>query len=167
MNAGKSSIVALRFPAYNATGKIRISVSHPDPFTGLWIFSAERSKLSAPAPRSWTQQINATSDELQVREEIVRSDGSQTVLTVQARFDGEEYPVSGSPAVDAIAYRRVDANRIAGTGRKNGRVSLRETVIADPNDGTLTLTYSLYGGDREVANGEAVFQKNPGSGGTV
>jgi hypothetical protein len=96
-----------------------------------------------------------------VREEIIRSDGSQTVLTVQARFDSEEYPVIGSPAVDTIAYTLVDANHITGTGRKNGSVSLRETVIADPMSGTLTMTYSLYGGGREVEAVLRFFKRTP------
>jgi hypothetical protein len=137
---------------------MRIRVGQSDPFTGLWIFSTERSNLSTPAPRGWMQQINATSAEVKVREEIIRSDGSQTVVTVQARFDGKDYPVSGSPAADTIAYTRVDANHIAGTGKKNGSVPLKETVTADPEDGTLTLTYSLYGGAREIASGVAVFR---------
>ena len=117
--------------------------SQPDPFTGTWIFSAERSRLSTPPPRSWAQQIDATSEEVRVREEIIRADGSQTAVTVQARFDGEEYPVSGSPAADTIAYIRASRNRIAGTGKKGGSVSLQETVVAAPEGGTLTLTYSF------------------------
>jgi len=89
------------------------------PFTGTWQFRANLSELSAETPRSWTQQIAATSDELNVREEIVRSDGSPIVSTARAMFDGHEYPVSGSSAAGTMAYTRVDIHRISGTGRKN------------------------------------------------
>ncbi|HKW99100.1 MAG TPA: hypothetical protein VJN43_15275 [Bryobacteraceae bacterium] len=131
--------------------------SAPDPFTGIWIFDTVRSNLSTPAPRSWTQTIEIHGDDIQVREEIARHDGSQTIVAVRARFDGADYPVTGSPAADAIAYRRIGTHQIAGAGKKGGIVSLRETV--EIAGGRLRLTYSLYSAGREVASGVAVFVK--------
>ena len=130
-----------------------------DPFTGTWRFNAQLSKLSTPAPRSWVQEIIVSPDEVEVHENIVRPDGSQTVVTVLARFDGRECPVSGSNAADTIAYTRVDRNSIIGTGRKNGVITLTETVTASPASQTLTLRYSILDGAQEVANGVAVFEK--------
>ena len=126
-----------------------------DPFTGTWLFSAERSKLSTPAPASWTQRIIATHDGVDVREEIVQPGGSVSLVTFQARFDGGDYPVAGSPEVDSVAYTRIDRNRIEGTGRKNGRMALRESVSVA--DSTLTLAYSLYNDAAEESSGVAVF----------
>jgi len=59
-----------------------------DPYTGSWRFNAQRSKLSTPAPQSWVQEIRVSGDEVEVRENIVRLDGSETVRSVRARFDG-------------------------------------------------------------------------------
>jgi hypothetical protein len=131
-----------------------------DPFTGTWRFNAQLSKLSTPSPRSWVQEIIASPDEVEVHENIVRPDGSQTVVTVLARFDGREYPASGSHAADTIAYTRVDRNSILGTGRKNGVITLTETVTVSPASQNLTLRYSILGGAEEVANGVAVFEKD-------
>jgi hypothetical protein len=78
-------------------------------------------------------------------------------VTIQARFDGKEYPVKGSSFVDSIAYTRAD-NTITGTGWKGGVVSLRETIAANPKGDTLTATFSLYGGGRQVGSGVAVFR---------
>ena len=35
-----------------------------------------------------------------MQQEIVRSDGTATILRAQASFDGKQYPVEGSPIVD-------------------------------------------------------------------
>jgi hypothetical protein len=125
-----------------------------DPFTGVWRFNAARSRVGAP-PESWIQEIAATPSDVHVREEIVRA-GSRTVVTVDAKFDGRDYPVNGWPMADVIAYAR-DGNRISGTAKKNGIVSLRETIVA--SDDSLTMTYAVFGGGKEVAAGVAVFEK--------
>jgi hypothetical protein len=131
-----------------------------DPFTGVWKFNHDHSTTSSPPPHSWTQRIEATAHEVTVREEIVSSEGAApTVVEIQARFDGLEYPVTGSTAADTITYSRIDTHRISGTGIKNGRTTLRESLAVSPDGQTLTVNYSIYRGDRIVANGIAVFEK--------
>jgi len=129
-----------------------------EPFHGTWRFNPQLSYMCTPAPHSWIQEINAGPDEVAVREEIIRPDGSEIVLRVRARFDGADYPVEGSPAVDTIAYTRADRHAICGIGKKDGRVALTETVLADPEKRTLTLIYNYLLGERTVAYGVAVFQ---------
>jgi len=59
-----------------------------------------------------------------------------------------------------IAYTRVDQNTISGAGKKNGIVSLTETVTVAPENGTLTLSSALHAGPTVVANGIAVFERD-------
>jgi hypothetical protein len=118
------------------------------------------SKLSTQSPRYRIQEILSNFDEVHVRENIVRADGSETVVSIRAKFDGKEHPVEGSPAPDTIVYTRVDRNTISGTGKKNGVVSLTETVTVAPENGALTLSYSLHAGPKVIANGIAVFEKD-------
>jgi hypothetical protein len=114
-----------------------------DPFTGEWTFNAERSDLSSPAPKKWLQQILATPDEVHVREEITNLDGSLRVVWVKAEFDGMDYPVTGSPVADVIAYTLLDDNNISGIAKKNDGFSLRETLSAAPSGETLTYIFRL------------------------
>jgi len=114
--------------------------------------------MCTPAPHSWIQEISAGPDEVAIREEIVRPNGTELVLRVLARFDGADYPVEGSQAVDTIAYTRTDRHTISGIGKKGGIVSLTETVKADPDQGTLTLIYKYLMGEQTIAHGIAVFQ---------
>lgn len=129
-----------------------------EPFHGTWRFNPQLSNLCLPAPHSWIQEIKAGPDEVAVREDIVRSDGTEIVRHVRARFDGTDYPVEGARAVDTIAYTRTDRHTISGIGKKNGIISLTETVKADPDRGTLTLNYRYLMGEQTIAHGVAVFQ---------
>jgi hypothetical protein len=141
--------------------KLELAMSEQDdPFTGTWRFNAKRSKLSTPLPQSWVQQIIVMRDEVWVRETIVRMDGSRTVVEVLARFDGNDYPVAGSPVADTIAYKRVSSNIISGIGKRNGDITPTETVTVTPQTRTLTLSYSIRSGTLEVANGIAVFERH-------
>lgn len=114
--------------------------------------------MCSPAPHSWIQEISAGTDEVAVREEIVRLDGSELVLRVHAKFDGTDCAVEGSAVVDTMAYTRTDRNAICAIGKKDGRVSVTETLLADPDGRTLTLIYNYLISERDVAHGVAVFQ---------
>jgi hypothetical protein len=131
-----------------------------DPFTGTWRFNPQRSTLSTTPPQSWVQEIIATPDEVHVLETIVRLDDPQTVEEVMARFDGADYPVTGSPAADTMAYRRTSSHSISGTGKKDGVITLMETVTVAPERNTLTLSYSVHSAGHVVSSGIAVFEKN-------
>ena len=128
--------------------------------TGRWRFNAQISRLSTPTPQNWLQKVIATAEAISVREEIMRPDGSMTVLSLRAKFDGMDYRVKGSPVVETIAYTRSNQLTIVGTGKKHGAVSLTETVMVDPKAGRLTLDYQLHNGDQVLASGLACFQRD-------
>lgn len=152
----KKQVLAMR----TVTGRAPDVEDILDPFTGKWRFNAELSKLTTPPPRSWFQEISASADDVAVCEHIVTSDGSETRVSVHARFDGNDYPVAGSPIADTISYTRPDPARIFGAGKKNGLTSLQETLVVAPGRNTLTITYSIHAGGKVVAEGAAVFQRD-------
>lgn len=129
------------------------------PFTGDWVFNAERSDLSSTAPKKWLQQILITSDEVHVREEISGLDDSLRVVNVKAKFDGMDYAVTGSPVAEVIAYTLLDKYTVSGVAKKNGGVSLRETLTAAPDGKMLTLRYEVFAGQKTIAHGVAVFDR--------
>lgn len=128
-----------------------------DPFTGVWHFAPELSALSTPAPSSWLQEITVRDNEISVREQTVRTDGTNMTQSLRAKFDGTPYPVTGSPLVDSIAYTRVDSHTIAGTGYKQSTQVLVETVSVSKDLKSLTVDYKIQIGDRIAAYGTAVF----------
>lgn len=130
-----------------------------DPFTGTWTFQPAKSKMNAPGVQHWVQHITVSGDVIRVHEDVISSAGKHADVHIEAKFDGKDYPVTGSSLADAIAYQRVDAHSIRGTGKKNGTVSLHETIVLTPDGASLTLVFSIFSGEKEVANGVAVFEK--------
>ena len=129
-----------------------------DPFVGVWRLNPATSQLTA-SPRAWVQTISVDGGWIDVHEEIVRADGSSSKVAVRARFDGRDYPVTGTALVDSMAYSR-EGNTIVGTGKKNGVVSLRESMTAD--DVQMIADLSIYLHEQEVVKGIANFHKVAG-----
>ena len=81
-----------------------------------------------------------------------------TVL-LHATFDGEDHAVSGSPLMDTVACTRLVPHVIACTGKKAGALTLTDTLTASPDAEVLTLIYSIFDGNQEVANGTGIFER--------
>lgn len=107
----------------------------------------------------WTQEIVAGRAGLTVREAFTIADGTETTLSVQAAFDGTDYAVEGSAAIETMAYERPDPNTIVATGKKSGSVCLTETVTVEAATGMMTQRYQVYRGAYVVATGVAVFER--------
>ena len=96
-------------------------IAAADPFSGAWTLNLLKSKLPPPLPRSQIVHIKANRTGIHVREEVVNEDGRSMTVTVKAKFDGKDYPVSGSPSADSVAYRRIDSHTLKGVVKKAGR----------------------------------------------
>jgi hypothetical protein len=130
-----------------------------DPFTGTWTLNLSKSMLPPPVPRSIVSHIDCDAKSVSVREEIVDASGQRQTATVKAAFDGQDYPIAGSPVVDAVSYQRIDSHTLKGTSKKAGKVLVYETVIVSSDGKTMTATYSgADTGGRQVT-GTAVFDK--------
>jgi hypothetical protein len=110
-------------------------------------------------PQSWVLQIRASQSDVSHREEIITSDGSEMTVVLHASFDGEDHAVSGTPLMDTIACTRPAPHVIAATGKKAGAVTLTDTLTASPDGEVLTLTYSIFDGNHEVAKGTGIFER--------
>src|SRR5687767_10655130 len=104
-------------------------------------------------PRSWVLQIRASESDISHREEIITFDGSATTVVLHATFDGEDHAVTGSPLMDTIACTRPASHVISSLGKKAGAVTLTDTLTVSRDGEVLTLTYSIFDGDQEVAKG--------------
>ena len=92
-----------------------------------------------------------------MREQIVDDKGRESSVTLAAKFDGNDYPVTGSPHTDAVAYRRIDEHTISGYIKKASNVLLKEKVVISADGKTMTSNYYASQGDAVL--GFAVFDK--------
>jgi hypothetical protein len=106
-------------------------------FTGTRRFNPQRSSLNFGAEER-VKEITASADEVEVHENILRQDDSQITLAIRARFDGRDYSVTGSPAVDTIAYTRVGTPSPE-LAWKTGRSPSQRRLTVSSETGLLTL----------------------------
>lgn len=66
----------------------------------------------------------------------METEGERENVTVDAKFDGKDYPVKGSSVTDAAAYQRVDSHTLKGTAKKAGKVLVRETAVVSKDGRT-------------------------------
>lgn len=131
-----------------------------DPFTGKWVYQPDKSHSTGPSLERWIQWIEAANGDIRVREEVIVATGQRAAVSLEAKFDGSDYPIVGSSLCDVIAYIRPGPRKILGTGKKNGSVTLRETIVASDDGRILSLTFSIFANEREIMNGVAVFERS-------
>jgi hypothetical protein len=119
---------------------------------GTWKYNAANSKFSPGPPyKSRTVKVEAHGEGIKVTVDGVSADGSKHGYSYTANFDGKDNPVTGSPMIDAVAYKKIDDNTYEGTSKKAGKV-VSNVRIAVAKDGK-SMTVSVKGTN---AKGEAV-----------
>ena len=111
---------------------------------GNWKVNLEKSKYTAdhPAPKSLTVKIEEQEGGIKLNADGEDAQGNPMHLEYSAKYDGKEYPETGQPTVDTVALRRVDADTIESTNKKNGELvsTIRSVVSADGKTRTSTWT---------------------------
>lgn len=133
--------------------------SAEDPFSGVWALNLSKSKLSPPLPKSQIVRVESNTSGIRISEELVTGEGERMTITVDAKFDGKDYPIKGSPFADAVSYQRVDRFTIKGIGKKDGKAIMHETVVVSPDGKTMTGTYSGTDATGRQVTAIAVFDK--------
>jgi hypothetical protein len=96
-----------------------------NPVVGTWKLNLTKSKFDpGPAPKSLTRKVEAQGDGLKYTFEGVGADGKSLAYGFTVKFDGKDYPVTGSmPAgADSISGKKIDANNYEATLKKGGKV---------------------------------------------
>jgi hypothetical protein len=73
--------------------------------------------------------------------EQVNAQGKPVHVEYSAKYDGEDYPETGSPAGDTIALKRINANTLETTAKKDGKVVATSRVVISKDGKTRTNTF--------------------------
>ena len=112
------------------------------PFMGTWKLNEAKSKLGAGAPKNTTVTYEAAGDDMKVTVEGTDSMGNPTHTEWTGKFDGKEYPVTGSSTADMRSYHRISSHTISFTETKGGKVTTigHIAVSADGKSRIVTTT---------------------------
>ena len=113
-----------------------------DPQIGTWKLNEAKSKLGVGSPKAPTVVYAAAGDSVKVTVDGTDSDGKPIHSEWTGKFDGKDYPVTGSSTEDTRSYTKVDANTLAFTNKKGDKVTIsgRAVVSTDGKTRTVTLT---------------------------
>jgi len=118
------------------------AAAQTNPHVGTWQLNLAKSTFDpGPAPKSQTRVYEMAGDMLKSTQTNMQVDGSKSVGTYSARFDGKDYPATGSPVYDTIALTRVDANTFDASLKRSGKLvqTARNIVSADGKVMTVTV----------------------------
>ena len=117
--------------------------SKSDPFLGTWMLNVAKSRYDpGPPPKAQTVTYEAAGESVKVTARTTDASGTTITTTYTAGYDGQDYPVTGSPDFDAISQKRVNANTIDFTRKRSKKTVQTGTNVlsADGRTRTITLT---------------------------
>ena len=152
----KKSLVLLAVAALAAT----LTLVAANTSIGTWKYNAAKSKFTpGPAYKSRTVKIEPHGDGIKVTVDEVSGDGTKHGYTYTANYDGKDYPVTGNPMADTIAYKRIDDNTVEATTKKGGKAAANLSIVVSKDGKTLTVTSKGKNVKGEAFSSVAVYDR--------
>jgi hypothetical protein len=113
-----------------------------DPQMGSWKLNEAKSKFTPGSQKVTMVVYEAVGDQVKVTVDGIAPDGKATHSEWTGKFDGKDYPVTGSLDSDTRSYKKIDERTMNFTNKKGGKVtsSGRIVVAADGKSRTVTAT---------------------------
>ncbi len=120
---------------------------------GTWKLNEAKSKISPGAPKNTMVVITAAGDGVKVTVERIGADGKPAHNEWTGKYDGKDYPITGDPASEMRAYKRVNDHTLALTEKKGGKITNtgRVVVSADGKNRTVTVSGTDANGKKTIA----------------
>ena len=148
------ALLALGFPVTS------LSAQAADPTSGTWELNLAKSKFSpGPPPKSQTRTYEVTGEDVKFTAKGINAEGKPILVEYTAKYDGKDYPVTGSKDFDAISLRRVDVVTAEGTSKKAGKVVQTSKRVVSKDGKTLTLTVKGKNAKGQAVDNVMVFDK--------
>jgi hypothetical protein len=105
-----------------------------DPQMGTWKLNEAKSKITPGTTKFTTVTFKNMFGNVKVTSDGVDANGKPLHVEWSGKFDGKDYPVTGSPDSDARSYTKVNDRTLQMTAKKSGQViATAQTVVS--NDG--------------------------------
>jgi len=118
-----------------------IAADTADPVIGTWKLNAAKSQVRAgPALAKTDTRTYTTSDgSVTLTWKRLTADGKDITVTSTFTYDGKDHPIKGSPDIDAGSAKRVDANTVETTLKRDGKVVGQSKRTVSKDGKTLTV----------------------------
>jgi hypothetical protein len=143
-------------------GAVALAADPPDPVIGTWILNVAKSKfMPGPGPKSQTRTYAESAHATAMKFTGVSAGGSTVSGGSTFKYDGKDYPATGSPDYDTLAPKRLNRNTVRIDLKKGGKVV--GTTICTLSVRDKVLTVSSKGKDSKGGTFDTVmvFDKQP------
>jgi hypothetical protein len=132
----------------------------PDPVVGTWTLNLAKSKFPAgAAPQSQTRTYTQSADGTSLNVTGVSADGTAISQKSTFKYDGKEYPFSGSQDWDGISLKKVNNSTVNSTLKLGGKpIGMAVRSISDHGK-KLTLTTNAKNAKGKKYHAVAVFDR--------
>jgi hypothetical protein len=112
-----------------------IAADVADPVIGTWKLNVAKSHVRAGPPLAErdTRTYTATDGGIALTWKRSSSDGKEITIQSTSKYDGKDYPITGSPDFDTGKGKRIDANTAETTLMRMGKVvaKVKRTISQD------------------------------------
>jgi hypothetical protein len=138
----------------------RVSYTQASPLFGTWKLNVAKSTYSpGPPPKRNTLTYEAAGEGLQATSQGVDAEGQPTGVQFTAKFDGQDYPVTGAQAWDTVVLKRIDAFTLEQTRKKGGTVVQTATVVVSEDGTGLTVRVTGTNAKGQRVNNVGVYER--------
>ena len=130
-----------------------------NPHMGTWKLDEAKSKIGAGAPKNTSVVYEAAGDSIKVTVDGVGADGKPTHNEWTGKFDGKDYPITGDSTADTRSYKTVDANTLALTNKKDGKVTTSGKITVSADGKTRTVVINTTDSSGKKVGSTAVYNK--------
>lgn len=133
-----------------------------NPLTGSWKLNVAESKYNpGPMPKSLTRTVEESADGMKYSMQGVNADGSPLSYSFTVKFDGKDYPITGSMpgGADSITIKKIDANHYEATFKKAGKAVGNSKVEISRDGKVTTITSNGTTDDGKPTRNVAVYDK--------
>ena len=136
------------------------AASAADPAIGTWTLNLEKSKFTpGPAPKSQTRTYAASAGGLKLTFTGVAADGSAVSGESTYKFDGKDYPISGSPDFDTLSVTRVNSHKSTTVQKQGGKKVGTSTRTISKDGMAMTIAGKRTNAKGAQVNDTMVFDK--------
>jgi len=131
-----------------------------DPALGTWVLNLSKSRFDpGPPPKSLMVRFQPDPKGVKSTSELVDAEGKKSIVVYTAAYDGKEYPVTGSEAVDTVLLRKHDNGKVERVDRKCGAI-VQSFLRSISEDGrTMTVTHKAKGANGALQHNRLVFDR--------
>ena len=128
-------------------------------YLGSWKLNEAKSKIPAGMAHVVTSTYEAQGDQIKAVGDGIDASGNPMHAEWVGKFDGKDYPVTGTSATDARSYTQVDAHTLMLTNKKGGKTVSTARIVTSADGKTRTVHVTQMGPAGQNLSATAVYDK--------